>query len=191
MTLDMNCPVCSNKPLDYRTNVLELPYFGETLQVTISCGKCDYRYTDIMITQQKEPMRYEMIVDSPDDMSVRVVRSTSGTVRIPELGILIEPGPMSESFVSNVEGVLERVKKVLVQLERDAAGEEELGAIRDMLSRIDAVKEGCEKVTLSIDDPFGNSAVISDKASKRTLSEEEVSRLKTGMFVIDLHVGGA
>jgi len=36
-----------------------------------------------------------------------------------------------------------------------------------------------------IDDPFGNSAIISEKARKRALTEQEVKELKTGMFILE------
>jgi len=66
---------------------------------------------DTLILAQRSPVHYEMKVKSVEDLDARVVRSTSGTIRIPELGIDIEPGAASESFVSNIEGVIERVEE--------------------------------------------------------------------------------
>ncbi|MBP3800305.1 MAG: hypothetical protein ILA19_04935, partial [Bacilli bacterium] len=40
---------------------------------------------------------------SKETLSVRVVRSQSATVTIPEIGVKVEPGPKSEGYVTNVE----------------------------------------------------------------------------------------
>ena len=46
-------------------------------------------------------------------ISARVVRSTGARIEIPEFGVRIDPGPACEGFVSNVEGVLDRIGKVV------------------------------------------------------------------------------
>jgi zinc finger protein len=55
-----------------------------------------------------------------------------------------------------------------------------------ILSRIDSVLEGLGGISVVLDDPLGNSAIISDKASYRPLSSEEVAGLETGMIVFDM-----
>lgn len=139
-----------------------------------------------MIASQKEPTRYEILVESPDDLAVRIVRSTSGTISVPELGVTIEPGPLSDAFVSNVEGVLERIKSVLFQAIDFAehASEKEKG--KELLEKINSIKKGDVSVRIIIDDPLGNSAIISDKAKKRVLTDEEFKKLKLGMMVLEL-----
>jgi len=47
--------------------------------------------------------------------------------------------------------------------------------------------EGKRSLTVIIEDPFGNSAIISDKAKSRVLSSEELEHLKTGMIVFDVN----
>ena len=37
----------------------------------------------------------------------------SASIEIPELGVRIDPGPVSQGFVSNVEGVLDRIEQVV------------------------------------------------------------------------------
>ena len=41
-------------------------------------------------------------------------------------------------------------------------------------------------MTLIIEDPFGNSTIISDEAFMEKMSEEEASKLKTGLTIIDI-----
>jgi len=60
----------------------------------------------------------------------------------------------------------------------------ELG--NELLERIDAVRRGEGTMTLVIDDPLGNSAIISPRAQRTLLSESEAQELKTGTITIDV-----
>ena len=183
--LDVQCPVCGEKKLECTVERLDIPHFGETLQTTLVCGGCNYKTTDTLIVNERDPVHYGIDVASEEDMMVRVIRSTSGTIRLPDLGVTVEPTPLSESFVSNIEGVLVRVKEVIGQAIGGAEtdGQKMLG--KRLVEAIERIRAGKEKTTIIIDDPFGNSAIISEKARKRALTEQEVKELKTGMFVLE------
>jgi zinc finger protein len=141
-----------------------------------------------MLLSQKEPLRHTLVVDGLDDLNVRVIRSTSGTIRIPELGIDVEPGFASESYISNVEGVLERIRTI-VEFATNAA--RRAGDIQKterglaILEKLDNVLVGYGSLTLVLEDPFGNSAMISEDVVVTPLTPEELESLKTGMIVLD------
>lgn len=184
-TTTTSCPLCnSDLIINWRGD--DIPFFGEIMHIASRCGGCGFRVTDTLILAQREPVRYELKLEGPEDLNIRVVRSTSGTIRIPELGIDVEPGSVSESFVSNVEGVLDRILDVVVTAckwhaedpAKYAVGLEVQQALRDAI-------DGKRELTLIIEDPMGNSAIISDKANKRHLTPEEASHLKTGMVVFE------
>lgn len=176
------CPLCNNELV---TNWVpqNIPFFGEVMHITSQCD-CGFRYSDTLIMTQREPMHYELKIKSEDDLNSRVVRSTSGTVRIPELGIDIEPGPASESFISNIEGVLDRVVDILEMVTRWGE-EEKTSRARELLSIIEKIMKGEHEVTIVIDDPLGNSAIFAKNAIRRKLTEEEAACLKTGMIVFE------
>ncbi len=177
--LEMKCPSCGNEGMKEIVSVLDLPFLGEAVETTLICPKCSFKTSDVMITSQNEAVRYVMRVEKPEDINARVVRSTSGTIRIPELGVSIEPGPASESFISNIEGVLARVKGVLEGLEYDKKEE-----VKNRLEELDKAREGKKRFTFIIEDPFGNSAVLDKKAKKEALSPEEATELKTGKSLV-------
>ncbi len=176
------CPLCQKEML---TNWCpdNVPFFGEVMNITSICD-CGFRYSDTLILAQRSPVHYEMKIKSREDLDARVVRSTSGTIRIPELGIDIEPGPASESFVSNIEGVIERIEEILhnVTLWGD---EEKTKRAEELLSIFEKVREGEYEISVVIEDPLGNSAIIADNAKSRELSREEAAALKTGMIVFE------
>ena len=88
----------------------------------------------------------------------------NGIISIPELGVQVDPGPACEGFVSNVEGVLNRIDAVIASVSRWTEDPQELENAGHLRIWIEQVKEGKRSVTLRIDDPTGNSAILGDKA---------------------------
>lgn len=185
MQLDIRCPACGHQGVVYNATTTDIPYFGECMDTLILCGACGFKHTEVFILGQKEPVRYRYRVQGEADLFTRVVRGSSCTIRIPELGVVIEPGPISEAFVSNVEGVLNRVLAVLGQLTRSGEDHQKAGA-HALIGRIEAAKSGGENLTLILEDPFGNSAIVHPDVDRQVLSPEEAGKLKTGMTLIDI-----
>lgn len=181
-----SCPLC-NEELIINWQGDEIPYFGEVMYIASVCG-CGFRFADTLILSQRKPMRYELGVTGLDDLNSRVIRSTSGTIRIPELGIDVEPGSISDSYVTNIEGVLDRILKVVMSATRWAEQEGDKDKITRGLevqkALVDAI-DGNGSLTVVIEDPFGNSAIISDKVVSVELSPVEAEQLKTGMIIFD------
>ncbi len=183
---EAKCPACGAAGLEYNAVTVELPYLGNSLETLIRCLQCGYRHTDFVLTESRDPTRVSFRVIEAEDMSVRVVRSSSGTIRIPELGILIEPGISSEAFISNVEGILVRIERVLDQLHRDAEEDDVRQRIEDLQGFLGRMREGAaDPVTLIVEDPFGNSTIIAPKAVSELIPEDEADKLKVGMMIID------
>ena len=157
------CPVCQTE-IHYLYQTDEIPYFSEILIISALCPSCGYRLADTQLLRNSEPSRWEVDIGTPDDMMIRVIRSTNGTITIPELGVRIDPGPACEGFISNVEGVLDRIGNVLESLLSWAETDDERGRIRSLQESLANVKEGNLAVTLVIEDLSGNSAIIADRA---------------------------
>ncbi|AKB83271.1 Zn finger containing protein [Methanosarcina barkeri 3] len=180
------CPLCqTDLVMNWQRD--NIPYFGEIMHISARC-QCGFRFADTMILSSKEPMRYEMPVETSEDLDARVIRSTSGTIRIPEMGVTVEPGSVSESYITNIEGVLQRIRDVLLTASRWVQGDEEKSSrSEELLCMLEDVIEGKGKITVIIEDPLGNSAIISKKAKATKLSEEEAQKLNTGMIVFDVN----
>lgn len=157
------CPVCQTE-IKYLYQTDTIPYFSEILIISALCPSCGYRLADTQILRNAEPSRWELGIENPDDMVIRVIRSMNGTISIPELGVRIDPGPACEGFISNVEGVLNRIGKVLDSLFSWAETDGERDRIRCIQESLEKVKEGKLAVTLVIEDLSGNSAIIADRA---------------------------
>jgi zinc finger protein len=186
MRLSSPCPACHAQTVEYTAIDLDVPYFGDLLQTVMMCSSCGFRHSDVIHGKTREPRRWTFRTSSAQDMSVRIVRSTSGTLRIPELGVLIEPGAASEAFVSNIEGILVRIEQVLNQLRRDAETEKERAVIQERLDQLEAARTGRLPVTVILEDPYGNSLIVHDEATMELIPETEAAQLARGEITFDV-----
>ena len=158
------CPICNKKGLCLREDEIEVPHFGKVFVFSMSCTECNYHKADLEPVERKEPCKYTFEVESEDDLNVKIVKSGEATIKIPRV-ITIEPGPASEGYITNVEGLLEKVKKAV----ESAVDEEDLSAkkkAKNMIKKINKVIFGREKIKIILEDTSGNSAIISERAQK-------------------------
>ena len=163
---------------------LEIPHFGEVMETTIQCPSCGFKHSDIIALEQNDPAKYVLEINK-NTLSVRVVRSQSATVIIPEIGVKVEPGPKSEGYVTNVEGVLTRFESAVKRALNLFEDEESQKNAKNTLAQIRELIKGNSTATLIILDPFGQSNVISESVEVLEIPEEELHDLKTGFSYIE------
>ena len=159
------CPMCFKDTLTLMEHDQEVPFFGPVLVFSMDCSGCNYHKADVECQEQHEGAKYTLTVSEEKDLSIRVVKSSTATVKIPRV-MSIEPGAASNGYVTNVEGILNRVK---VQLEktRDLSEEDEdRKKAKNLLKKVQAALWGHDTIDIIIEDPEGNSAIISEKAVK-------------------------
>ncbi len=159
------CPYCLKKTLTLMERVIDIPHFGLTHVFSMECQdpECGYHMSDVESDENRKPMKETFEVSSEDDLRVRVVKSSAATVKIPRM-VEITPGPDSNGYVTNVEGVLNRFKKVLEELTHDddkAAAKK----AKNQLKKLQRVLWGRESVKIILEDPSGNSAFIREPGS--------------------------
>jgi len=160
-----NCPMCAENKLTLREEEIDIPHFGRVFVFSMTCEGCGYHKADVEPAEKKEPCKYTFEVSSDSDLNVKVVKSGSATLKIPHV-ISVEPGPASEGYITNVEGVIERVKKMIesaAECEDDPAAKKKA---KNMLKKLGKVLVGREKLKIILEDPDGHSVIISDKAVK-------------------------
>ncbi len=165
------CPVCFKNTLTLSEDSMEIPFFGRVFLFSMECQdkECNYNMSDVEAEEQKEPTRYTIEINSEKDMNIRVVKSAAASVKIPQLKMSVEPGVASAGFVSNIEGILDRFKKVIEE-ERNATEDDEVKEnAKKLLKKIWKVKLGDLPVKLIIEDKTGNSAIIAEKAKVEKL----------------------
>lgn len=156
------CPMCHKNTLTLREMDREIPHFGMAFIFSMDCQECDYHMADVELESAGKAVKYTLEIDSEADMSIRIIKSGQATIKIPHM-VEVTPGPASNGYITNVEGVLNRIKNIIKSQEDD-----EDPAVRkkakNQLKKIQKVVWGREKLTMIITDPSGNSAIISEKA---------------------------
>jgi zinc finger protein len=152
------CPLCGAES-ESQVVPYDIPFFGEVMIFTVVCPSCGYHATDVLTLAEENKRRCELVVSSIEDVNAIVVRSSSGTIEIPELGVSVEP-KRGEAFISTVEGLLKRVENVVMMLARDGTSKKRAD---EVLEQISEIKSGKASMTLIIEDPTGNSAIIPNK----------------------------
>ncbi len=166
------CPMCREKTLVLMENEREIPYFGKVYIFSMDCSSCKYHKADIESAEERDPAKYEIEISGEADMKIRVVKSSEATVKIPHV-CTIEPGPASNGYVTNIEGILNRVKKI-IEGSKEGGGEGEEGSgdddkavrkkAKNLLKKLQRAMWGQDRLRIIVEDPTGNSAIISDKA---------------------------
>ncbi len=174
---DQKCPVCQEESMRVTESAYDLPYFKKIILFNMKCDSCNFKFNNTYVEDLKEPARCELVLENSTHLSAIVVRSVVGTVRVPELGAVIEPGPAAQPFITTVEGVLVRIRDIVETAIRWAETEEQKERGREVLGKLGLTLESRMKVTLVIDDLFGNSAIVHEDARIRPLTEEEVMEL--------------
>ncbi len=168
-TLKARCPACGSGELEITDYLYDAPLVGLLLLSSGKCSVCGYKYSDIRMAEGGEPERVEVRVEGAEDLDILVIKSSTATLEMPELGVKITPGPASQGFITTIEGILRRVLEVLeVLCEDPSTSREECARRREELEK--AVR-GEKPFTLVIVDPDGASKVVRDRESKEKLYE--------------------
>ena len=181
-SVDVSCPQCQ-KSASIIQNPQTIPLFGEIILQTIVCTHCGFKWSDVMSVEMNEPAGYEAKIESAKDLEIKLVRNSSGTVEIPELGVVLEPASLSEGFFTNMEGLLERVENVLAMIIRSGTPEQKKET-KKILALLEKCKAGKHPFTVRVLDPFGGSALIGENVRRFKLSKGQLGKLKKGSFFL-------
>ncbi|MEM3507132.1 MAG: ZPR1 zinc finger domain-containing protein [Candidatus Bathyarchaeia archaeon] len=164
--LGIKCPLCNKDELIFNELEYDVEYFGKLILLTEFCKSCGFKHSDVYFVSEKEPCLIKARIECEEDLSMKVIRSSKATITIPEFGVNIYPGPSSNGFISNVEGVLERIEEIVNFLRASSKDKNKEILCNELIEKIKKAKEGKIKFTIIIKDSSGNSAIISKNPSK-------------------------
>ena len=185
-SLAQQCPACDSQSMQTSQTEYEVEHFGAVLLSVSICTRCGYRHSDVITLSNRQPIELKAQIRSLEDLNTRVIKSGTATVSIPEFGATITPGPYSEGYISNVEGILGKIEDALTFMLNTAKGER-LKKGKAMLKKMHAARDLKPRFTLVIKDPLGNSAIVSsdpEKVRKRNLTRRELQSTKFGQYAI-------
>ena len=158
-----DCSFCHKKTLTLSEDKKEIPYFGNVYIFSMTCSNCKFHKSDVEAEDHKDPCKITYTIEKEKDMKIRVVKSSTATVKIPQMRLSVTPGPASIGYISNIEGVLKKFEDIIEQQRDNAEENSDKKSAKNLLKKMRKVKLGDVSVKLVIEDPSGNSAIISEK----------------------------
>lgn len=162
------CPICKANTLTLIEEEIEIPYFNKMFIFSMSCSSCHYHKADVEALERQDPVKFTVEVESEDDLKIRVIKSAQATVKIPRI-MTIESGPNSNGYITNVEGIINRVMNIIENVRDNEEDKDKRKKAKNLLKKLNKVLWGQETLKIIIEDPSGNSAIISEKAIKSKL----------------------
>ncbi len=150
----VRCPVCGDE-LEVTLYSYKVPYFGDVILEAGKCRKCGFRWSDVGMVSAGKPKRIVVNVNDPEDLNALVIKSARASIRIPELGVEVSPGPAAKGYITTIEGILQRVLDHVPSECFDSRSK----CFRKVREIEDALR-GLKKFRLIIEDPVGRSAVM-------------------------------
>lgn len=162
------CPICGENQLTLTEMERDIPFFGPLSIFSMDCNACKYHKADVESLQKLEPSKFTVEVDGEEDLKIRIIKSSNATVKIAHVGT-IEPGEAANGYITNVEGILNRMKRQIEHIRDGSDNPSDVKKAKNIIKKLTRVLWGQEKIKISLEDPSGNSAIISDKAVKEKL----------------------
>ncbi len=158
---EIECPMCRAE-MGVSEYLYEMPMAGKVLIASGRCSRCGYKFSDVRLAEPREPRRIIYRVEKPGDENALVIRASTASIVIPELGVEITPGPASRGYITTVEGIiLDILEKTEFLCSSPDAPKEKC---REALEKLRKARNVETPFTLIIVDPDGVSAILSDKA---------------------------
>ena len=155
------CPSC-NHEMTSITKTTNIPNFGETIIFTLTCTNCGYKTSDLFTVNEKEPIKYSLTYNDPKQLIHKIIRSSTCVIKIPELGVEIEPSHASEGYITNLEGLLLKIKDITLGLIKILDSDKEIHNALELIKKIDSAIDGKFNFKLILEDPKGNSGIIAE-----------------------------
>lgn len=159
---ELPCPICGQNTVTSTEILREFPYIGTTKIYTLRCQNeaCDFKETDIDPQERQEPVSQKYVLRSPEGLSTRVVRSSNGEIYFEGVGSIL-PGRRTTGFVTNIEGIINRMLEKISFYEQSIEAEEDRALLRKRRAALEDAKKGLEPLTIYMVDDTGNSAILS------------------------------
>lgn len=176
----IKCPSCQDGTIDIFRNIYDLPDGDKMLILKFECNTCNFHKNDIIpLTTNMEPGIMTLQIDDDDDLKSKIYRSPVGKLEIPELELIVEPGPRADFYYTNVQGILFRFESaVSIYRNNLEENDQEKSGIDELLFNLKQAIDGKFKFTLKITDPQGGSYIIPQDESKYTFEKIEKKELE-------------
>lgn len=166
--LSFKCPSCETGLIELHKIVYDIPDGDKMLIIKFECNNCDFTQNDVIpLTTRLDPGILTLRVTDEKDLRSKVYRSPTAKLEIPELELMVNPGPNADFYYTNVEGILLRFENAVTIYKNNMEDEDpQKLEINEILNDLAKAIKGQFKFTLKIIDPGGGSYIIPHDESK-------------------------
>ncbi|MBT5287776.1 ZPR1 zinc finger domain-containing protein [archaeon] len=157
------CPFCHKKTMTLMEEEKDIPYFGKVFLFSMDCESCNFYKSDVEAAELQNPCKLTFTTESEEDLKVRVVKSSSASISMPTIRMSQRPGPASIGFITNVEGLINRFQRIIEGEKNSTDDKDARKKAKNLLKKLRKIKDGEIPLKIVIEDPSGNSAIISDR----------------------------
>lgn len=157
--------ICSNCKAQCMTNMkmTSIPHFKDVVIMATVCDSCGVKTNEVKSGGgiEDKGVRFEVTINSRDDMSRDVLKSDNCSIEIPELDCEVGPSCLAGRFTT-IEGLLASIKDQLSEsgaMFRDSEDVNSKIRMDKFIGKLDAIVQGETPCVLILDDPSGNSYV--------------------------------
>ena len=158
------CPGCGKNTLSQKVYLYKEPRsHDELLFFVILCEECNFKKTEIMPlapSSHVKSNRYVLKIKKPKDLEAKIYRASTGSIEIPELEMVMEPGVQAEFFITNIERILLKFKESCEFLLENSDDQETSDKIRQKLQDLDDLLAVKREFTVILEDPEGFSYIL-------------------------------
>ncbi|CAL6060111.1 ZPR1_zinc-finger domain-containing protein [Hexamita inflata] len=158
------CPACQ-KPVIDKAIIINIPYFKDVLLMCCKCDECGYKTIEIQQAGAIPKMgrKHTLHVTDPSDLSREVLKSTSCSIKIIELGIELQPGTLGGMYTT-LEGLMKQLTAELLKHSQfwmgdSARNSEENANWTKIANSLELCCQGKMNFTIEIDDPLDGSFI--------------------------------
>ncbi len=163
----VKCPICNYNEMKIVDYLYEMPYLGKVLLSAGKCPRCGFKFNDVRVFEASNPKKIIFKVDKPEDLNALIVRASSASIKIPELGLELTPGPTAQGFITTIEGLLYMFKEITEFLCSQPDADKR--ACEKRLKEITEAIDGKRTFTLIVLDPKGVSKIVHEKVVEEPL----------------------
>ncbi len=174
------CPSCEEGTINIFKSIYDLSDGDRMLILKFECNICNFHKNDVIpLSTNMEPGIMTLQITNEEDLKSKIYRSPVGKLEIPELDLIVEPGPRADFYYTNVEGILFRFESaVSIYKNNLEKNDPEISEIEELLNNLQKAMDGRFKFTLVITDPLGGSYIIPQNKSKYTFKKIEKKDLE-------------
>lgn len=158
---NQTCPFCFKKTLSLGEEEKGISGFGAVFLLSMECSSCNFSKTDVELPNPIKKS-YTFNVNSKKDLDVVIVKSSSSKVKFPNIRKSINPSENSNGYITNVGGLIDKFEEILISEKNSCDDAKERKSIKNSLKKLWKVKLGEVPFKIIIEDPSGNSVIVSD-----------------------------